>query len=287
MYTANKTNTTTKEVNTMERKVIINDALSIKVLKVTCPIYRQGNAIINGLEEAINNGTLNNLVIESANANTEGNVSEVVKALKKCLASYKVNVKKASGHIDMQIEALRIATLEAWLNSYSTGSAVKNERYGRVDNGKAKWDVTAAEITALVDAAENTLPALEECYKAVNSIYNCIASKLSKELNDAEAMLREYKVRTAGKQVDATKLAALEAKVVLKERIMAASAECTVQKAALRKRIDALKAAAVDTTDKSTSSLLDKVATADGKTVLSKAEAAKLQEMLKAAGFLK
>ena len=100
-------------------------------------------------------------------------------------------------------------------------------------------------------------------------------------------MLREYKVRTAGKQVDATKLAALEAKVALKERIMAASAECTVQKAALRKRIDALKAAAVDTTDKSTSSLLDKVATADGKTVLSKAEAAKLQEMLKAAGFLK
>lgn len=271
----------------MERKVIINDNLSIKVLKVTCPIYRQGNTIINGLEEAINNGTLNNLVIESANANTEGNVSEVVKALKKCLASYKVNVKKASGHIDMQIEALRIATLEAWLNSYSTGSTVKNECYGRVDNGKAKWDVTAAEITALVDAAENTLPALEECYKAVNSIYNCIASKLSKELNDAEAMLREYKVRTAGMQADATKLAALEAKVALKERIMAASAECTVQKAALRKRIDALKAAAVDTTDKSTSSLLDKVATADGKTVLSKAEAAKLQEMLKAAGFLK
>lgn len=287
MYTA-KTNNTTKEVNTtMERKVIINDALSIKVLKVTCPIYRQGNTIINCLEEAINNGTLNNLVIESANANTEGNVSEVVKALKKCLASYKVNVKKASGHIDMQIETLRIATLEAWLNSYSTGSTVKNERYGRVDNGKAKWDVTAAEITALVDAAENTLPALEECYRTVNSIYNCIASKLSKELNDAEAMLREYKVRTTGMQVDATKLAALEAKVALKERIMTASAECTVQKASLRKRIDALKAAAVDTTDKSTSSLLDKVATADGKTVLSKAEAAKLQEMLKAAGFLK
>ena len=287
MYTA-KTNNTTKEVNTaMERKVIINDSLSIKVLKVTCPIYRQGNTIINGLEEAINNGTLNDLVIESANANTEGNVSEVVKALKKCLASYKVNVKKASGHIDMQIETLRITTLEAWLNSYNTGSTVKNARYGRVENGKAKWDVTAEEVTALVDAAENTLPALEECYKAVNSIYNCIASKLSKELNDAEAMLREYKVRTAGKQVDATKLAALEAKVALKERIMAASAECTVQKAALRKRIDALKAAAVDTTDKSTSSLLDKVATADGKTVLSKAEAAKLQEMLKAAGFLK
>ena len=287
MYTANKNNTTQEVNTTMERKVIINDNLSIKVLKVTCPIYRQGNTIINGLEEAINNGTLYNLVIESANANIEGNISEVVKALKKCLASYKVNVKKAVGHIDMHIETLRIATLEAWLNSYSTGSTVKNERYGRVDNGKAKWDVTAAEITALVDAAENTLPALEECYKAVNSIDNCIASKLGQELNDAEAMLREYKVRTAGKQVDATTLAALEAKVVLKERIMAASAECTVQKAALRKRIDALKAAAIDTTDKSTSSLLDKVATADGKTVLSKAEAAKLQEMLKAAGFLK
>lgn len=283
MYTA-KTNNTTKEVNTsMERKVIINDSLSIKVLKVTCPIYRQGNTIINGLEEAINNGTINNLVIESANANTEGNVSEVVKALKKCLASYKVNVKKASGHIDMQIETLRIATLEAWLNSYSTGSTVKNERYGRVDNGKAKWDVTAAEITALVDAAENTLPALEECYKAVNSIYNCIASKLSKELNDAEVLLSVAK-RDAH---SAAEIAACEEHVAIKNRIMAASAECTVQKAALRKRIDALKAAAVDTTDKSTNSLLKKVSTADGKTVLSKAEAAKLQEMLKAAGFLK
>ena len=287
MHTANKNNTTKEVTTKVERKVIINDSLSIKVLKVTCPIYRQGNTIINGLEEAINNGTLNNLVIESANANTEGNVSEVVKALKKCLASYKVNVKKASGHIDMQIETLRIATLEAWLNSYNTGSAVKNERYGRVENGKAKWDVTAEEVTALVDAAENTIPALDECYKTVNSIYNCIASKLSKELNDAEAMLREYKVRTAGMQADATKLAALEAKVALKERIMAASAECTVQKAALRKRIDALKVAAVDTTDKSTNSLLEKVSAADGKTVLSKAEAAKLQEMLKAAGFIK
>lgn len=282
MYTANKNNTT-QEVNTTMRKVIINDNLSIKVLKVTYPIYRQGNTIINGLEEAINNGTLNSLVIESANANTEGNVSEVVKALKKCLASYKVNVKKASGHIDMQIEALRIATLEAWLNSYSTGSTVKNTRYGKVENGKAKWDVTASEITALVDAAENTLPALEECYKAVNSIYNCIASKLSKELNDAEVLLRVAK-RDA---LSADEITACEERVAIKERIMAASAECTVQKAALRKRIDALKAAAVDTTDKATNSLLDKVSTADGKTVLSKAEAAKLQEMLKAAGFLK
>ena len=262
---------------------IINDALSIKVMKVTYPIYRSKDGIVNKLAEAAADGTLDALVRESADENTNGDATVVIKALKKCLASYKVNIKKTSGHIDMAIEQLRIETLESWLNSHVTCASTKNERYGRVDNGKAKWNVSAAEITELVDAAENTLPALEECYKAVNSIYNCIASKLSKELNDAEILLSVAK-RDAH---SADEIAACEERVAIKNRIMAASAECTVQKAALRKRIDALKAAAVDTTNKATSKLLEKVATADGKTVLSKAEAEKLQEMLKAAGFIK
>ena len=262
---------------------IINDALSIKVMKVTYPIYRSKDGIVNKLAEAAADGTLDALVRESADENTNGDTTVVIKALKKCLASYKVNVKKTTGHVDMPIEQIRIETLENWLNSHVTGASTKNERYGRVDNGKAKWNVSAAEITELVDAAENTLPALEECYKAINSIYNCIASKLSKELNDAEILLSVAK-RDAH---SADEITACEERVAIKNRIMAASAECTVQKAALRKRIDALKAAAVDTTDKATSKLLEKVSTADGKTVLSKAEAEKLQEMLKAAGFIK
>lgn len=263
---------------------IINDALSIKVMKVTYPIYRSKDGIVNKLADAIADGTLDALVRESADANTNGDTTMVIKALKKCLASYKVNVKKTAGHVDMAIEQIRIETLESWLNSYSTGSTVKNERYGRVDNGKAKWDVSASDIVALVDAAENSIPALEECYKAVSSIYNCIASKLSKDLADAELLLSMAK-RDA--RPDPAKITACEERVAIKDRIMAASAECTVQKAALRKRIDALKAAAVDTADKATSKLLEKVSTADGKTVLSKDEAAKLQEMLKAAGFIK
>ena len=263
---------------------IIKDALSIKVLKVTHPIYRSKDGIVNKLAEAAADGTLDALVRESAEANTNGDTTTVIKALKKCLASYKVNVKKASGHIDMQIEALRIATLEAWLNSHSTSASTKNERYGRVDNGKPKWDVSATDIITLVEATENNVVALEECYKAVNSIYNCIASKLSKDLADAELLLNMAKRDT---HPDAAKIAACEERVAIKDRIMAASAECTVQKAALRKRIDALKAAAVDTTDKATSSLLEKMQQADGRTTLSKAEAAKLHEMLKAAGFIK
>ena len=263
---------------------ILNDALSIKVLKVTHPIYRSKDGIVNKLAEAAADGTLDALVIESANANTNGDTTVVIKALKKCLASYKVNVKKASGHIDMAIEQLRIETLERWLNSHVTGASTKNEHYGRVDNGKPKWDVSASDIVALIEAADNNVVALEECYKTINSIYNCIASKLSKDLVDAEVLLNmaKHDVRP-----DAAKIAACEERVAVKNRIMAASTECTVQKAALRKRIDALKVAAVDTTDKSTSSLLEKMQQADGKTVLSKAEAAKLQEMLKAAGFIK
>ena len=263
---------------------IINDALSIKVMKVTYPIYRSKDGVVNKLAEAATDGTLDALVIESANANTNGDTTVVIKALKKCLASYKVNVKKASGHIDMAIEQLRIETLERWLNSHVTGASTKNERYGRVDNGKPKWDVSASDIVTLVEAADNNAVALEECYKTINSIYNCIASKLSKDLADAELLLNMAK-RDA--RPDAAKIAACEERVAIKDRIMAASAECTVQKAALRKRIDALKVAAVDTTDKSTSSLLEKMQQADGKTVLSKAEAAKLQEILKAAGFIK
>lgn len=263
---------------------IINDALSIKVMKVTYPIYRSKDGIVNKLAEAAADGTLDALVRESADENTNGDTTVVIKALKKCLASYKVNVKKASGHIDMAIEQIRIETLENWLNSYVTGASTKNERYGRVDNGKAKWDVSAADITALVEAAENNVVSLEECYKAVNSIYNCIASKLSKNLADAELLLNMAKRDT---RPDPAKITACEERVAIKDRIMAASAECTVQKAALRKRIDALKAAAVDTTDKSTSSLLEKMQQADGRTTLSKAEAAKLQEILKAAGFIK
>lgn len=263
---------------------IINDALSIKVMKVTYPIYRSKDGIINKLADAAADGTLDALVIESANANTNGDTTVVIKALKKCLASYKVNVKKASGHVDMAIEQLRIETLERWLNSHVTGPTVKNERYGRVDNGKAKWDVSASDIVALIETADNNVVALEECYKTINSIYNCIASKLSKDLADAELLLNMAKRDT---RPDAAKIAACEERVAIKDRIMAASAECTVQKAVLRKRIDALKVAAVDTTDKSTSSLLEKMQQADGKTVLSKAEAAKLQEMLKAAGFIK
>ena len=263
---------------------IINDALSIKVMKVTYPIYRGKDGIVNKLAEAAADGTLDALVIESANANTNGDTTVVIKALKKCLASYKVNVKKASGHIDMAIEQLRIETLERWLNRHVTGASVKNERYGRVDNGRPKWDASASDIVTLVEAADNNVASLEECYKTINSIYNCIASKLSKDLADAELLLNMAKREACP---DAAKIAACEERVAIKDRIMAASAECTVQKAALRKRIDALKVAAVDTTDKSTSSLLEKMQQADGKTVLSKAEAAKLQEMLKSAGFIK
>ena len=263
---------------------IINDALSIKVMKVTYPIYRSKDGIVNKLADAVADGTLDALVRESAEANTNGDTAAVIKALKKCLASYKVNVKKTVGHVDMAIEQIRIETLENWLNSHVTSASTKNERYGRVENGKAKWDVSTADITALVEAADNNVVALEECYKAVNSIYNCIASKLSKDLADAELLLSMAKRDT---RPDAVKIAACEERVAIKDRIMAASAECTVQKAALRKRIDALKAAAVDTTDESTSSLLEKMQQADGRTVLSKADVAKLQDMLKAAGFIK
>lgn len=263
---------------------IINDALSIKVMKVTYPIYRGKDGIVNKLADAAADGTLDALVRESADENTNGDTTVVIKALKKCLASYKVNIKKASGHIDMAIEQIRIETLENWLNSHVTSASAKNERYGRVENGRPKWDVSAADITALVEAADNNMAALEECYKAVNSIYNCIASKLSKDLADAELLLSMAKRDV---HPNAAKIAACEERVAVKDRIMAASAECTVQKATLRKRIDALKAAAVDITDKATGSLLEKVSAANGRTVFSKDEAAKLQEMLKAAGFIK
>lgn len=214
----------------------LSDALSIKTLKVTHPIYREKDGtIVNKLQEAIDDGSLKALADESAANYCNGDITAVVKALKACLSSYKVNIKKAAGPIDLAIEQMRIETLTKWLESFGKAAPSRKEVYGRVENGKPKWDVSAEDIVTLVNSVGSTLTELENCYNAICSIYNCIASKLSKDLVGAEIDLK-----VCG-NADPAKKAALEERVKIKNRIMEASAECAAQKVALRKRIAAVQ----------------------------------------------
>lgn len=266
----------------MATKILV-DALSIKALKVSYPIFREKDGTItNKLAEAIADGTLNALVDESVKTYCNGNTTMAIKALRACLSSYKVNIKKASSPIDLAIEQIRIETLTAWLDSFGKTAPNRNEVYGRVENGKPKWDVSAEDIIALVNNVGSTEAELEACYKSICSIYNCIASKLSKDLVSAELDLK-----VCG-EANPEKKAALQERVAIKNRIMAASAECTMQKAALRKKIVALQttASTIDTTKPDNAAVLKKLAEKKGKVTLSGKEAVALQAMLKELGML-
>ena len=176
------------ERNMYMSKTILIEALGIKNLKVNYPIYRKGTEVINTLQDAVNDGTLDKMLQESADKNCNGDKIVAVKAMKACLASYKTNTKNsiaAGRSIDKHIEDIRIETLSNFLNQYTT-PASKNTKYAKVENGKAKYDVTKEEIDELV-AGKTTKQELQELHKVLDSIYQCISSKITKDLQHASA----------------------------------------------------------------------------------------------------
>lgn len=104
---------------------------------------------INKLKEACDNGTLLSRMKESAELYHAGELRPVVAAMKACLASYKVNIKKTAQPINLTVEQLRIETLTEFLNSL-TGTTQRKTVYGSAAaDGRAKWNLTDEEVESM------------------------------------------------------------------------------------------------------------------------------------------
>ena len=247
-------------------KTILIEALGIKNLKVSYPIYRRDTEIVNTLQDAVDDGTLDSMLQESADKNCNGDKIVAVKAMKACLASYKTNTKNsiAAGKcIDKQLEAVRIETLSNFLAQYSTPTS-KNTKYAKVDNGKAKYDVTKEEIDALV-AGKTTKQELQELHKVLDSIYQCISSKITKDLQHASAAEPE--------------------KQALYMRLSDVRDYITQTKAGIRKQLDGMSDTAAEVSGTISKKLAAKLL--NGKRAnLSREETEALAEALKALGVV-
>ena len=130
--------------------------LSIKSLKVEFPIARIKRAdsveIYNALQNAIDDGILAERLQASADKYLGGNLSMAVKAMKACVSSYKVNYRKTTTPMDMELEGIRIDTLSDWLSSYDNNLGARKVTIaintGTDRTNKAKWDITEEEIEA-------------------------------------------------------------------------------------------------------------------------------------------
>lgn len=225
------------------------ESLSIKNLKAEFPIARIRLAgcadaqLSNQLQIAIEDGILDARLNESASKYCGGDVYTAVKAMKACIASYRCNWPKQA-YAQPEIENLRVDTLSNWLAGYTAPtSRLCHTTLAHQSTGRAKYDISDEEIEDLAGD-----------FTALDSLYNCMSSKLSKDLCQVHADEADY-----------------EAKVTLRDRLFTQ-----------RDRVRELRAAAKAQQGKSvvlTSKLTDKLT--NGKaTSLSKAEIDELKKLL-------
>lgn len=149
--------------------------LSISSLKAE---FYVGNVTVNGqramvnkLQEAIDDGILTARIEESAQLFHNGDIQSAVRAMKACLASYKVNMPKAiaaGSPMDVVAENRRIETLQAFLKVQG-GTRRKANTF---DSSRAVYDVTNEEIESM-----------DGNIQLLKSTYECMASKMSKDLS--------------------------------------------------------------------------------------------------------
>lgn len=153
--------------------------LSLKALYEKFPVVLAQGTVINILQEAIDNGTLMELIKASAEAHHSGNILEQVKVLRTNLSSKKTNLKKGIGtHGSVAIEEIRIATLDKFLNGLyeELGGKKAADKFGRVsDNSKAKYDLDDDDINALADC--NDIAVLTAYYNSIASFKTKNAQK--------------------------------------------------------------------------------------------------------------
>ena len=156
-----------------------NEELSLKSLYEKFPVVLAQGTVINLLQEAIDNGTLMELIKASAEAHHSGDVLAQVKVLRTNLSSKKTNLKKGIGtHGSVEIEEIRIETLDKFLNGLyeELGGKKAADKFGRVsDNSKAKYDLDDEDIKALAEC--NDIAVLTAYYNSIASFKTKNAQK--------------------------------------------------------------------------------------------------------------
>lgn len=158
---------------------ITNEELSLKSLYEKFPVVLAQGTIINLLEEAIDNGTLMELIKASADAHHSGDVLAQVKVLRTNLSSKKTNLKKGIGtHGSVEIEEIRIETLDKFFNKLyeELGGKKAADKFGRVSaDNKAKYDLDDEDINALAEC--NDIAVLTAYYNSIASFKTKNAQK--------------------------------------------------------------------------------------------------------------
>lgn len=145
--------------------------LSIKALAEKYPVVKVHGVLYNTLQEAIEDGSLLQMLKDSAEVYHAGDLLAQVKVLRINLSSKKTNIKKGIGtHGNTDVEMLRIETLDTFLNGLyaELGGANTQNKYSRVSAGdKAKYDLDDEDIQKLMEC---------EDIAVLTAYYNSIAS---------------------------------------------------------------------------------------------------------------
>lgn len=156
-----------------------NVELSLKALYEKFPVVLAQGTVINLLQEAVDNGTLMELIKASADAHHSGDILAQVKVLRTNLSSKKTNLKKGIGtHGSVEIEEIRIETLDKFFNKLyeELGGKKAADKFGRVSaDSKAKYDLDDEDISALAEC--NDIAVLTAYYNSIASFKTKNAQK--------------------------------------------------------------------------------------------------------------
>lgn len=153
--------------------------LSIKALAEKYPVVKVHGVMYNTLQEAIEDGSLLQMLKDSAEVYHAGDLLAQVKVLRINLSSKKTNIKKGIGtHGNTDVEMLRIETLDNFLNGLyaELGGANTQNKYSRVSTGdKAKYDLDDEDIQKLMECDD--LAVLTAYYNSIASFKTKNAAK--------------------------------------------------------------------------------------------------------------
>lgn len=134
-------------------------------------VRANGNVVhVNQLLDAITDGTLQAMVEKCATEMHEGNISDVVEAVKRNLSSYKTNMKKKDYAPTANVDKVRVELLWNFFDSLSVKEKKVDESLPESARTKSKWQLTLEEIEQL-DKTN---------YKVLDSVYQNMMSMKSK-----------------------------------------------------------------------------------------------------------
>lgn len=168
-----KSNTTTKITANLSF-VSLREAFPIGEIKVNGTYVK-----VNALQDAIDDGTIWNMMVECANQLYGGDTMEVVRVMKKNMSSMLTNLNKAVQNSQVTLDKKRVAMLREFLDSKSSEAAAQRT----VSSGKPKWSWSDAEI--------DEIPA--DDYKTIDSVYQNMMSykaKYPEKIEDMAAFLQ-------------------------------------------------------------------------------------------------